>query len=70
MKVLKVINKETGKADAFNMDYVKSYPAAEDIMKMKEHKDHAFISMVIEFTGLPYQLAMYEVDKFDLIVEG
>lgn len=70
MKVLKVINKETGKADAFDMDYVKSYPTAEAISKMRENEDHALISMLIEFTGLPYQLAMYEVDKFDLIVEG
>lgn len=70
MKVLKITNRETGKVDQFNMDYVKSYPTAEAISKMRASEDHALISMLIEFTGLPYQLAMYEVDKFDLVVEG
>lgn len=71
MKVLKVVNLETGKVDAYDMNVVKSYPSAEDVQKMKAHKDHAKISMIIDFVKeMPYSMAWYEVDKFDLIVEG
>lgn len=70
MKVLKIINRETGKVDSYDMNHVKSYTSADTIVELRKNEDHALFSMIIEFIGLPYDLAMYEVDKFDLVVEG
>lgn len=69
MRVLKVINKETGKVDQFAGDVVRSYPTEEDIAKMRAHEKHAGINMVIDFMPcMPYQMAWYPVDEYDLEV--
>lgn len=71
MKVLKVINKETGKADAFDMNYVESYTSPEAIEKMRKCTDHALFSMVVCFKKeMPTRIVMYGVDDFDMFVEG
>ena len=68
-KTLVITNKQTGKQDMFDMAYVKSYPTEESVKGMKAHKDHASFYMVIEFTKeMPYSIAMYGVDDYDLEV--
>lgn len=70
MKTLKVTNRETGKVDFFDMDYVKSYCRNETIEAMRAHKDHKHMFFMIEFDErMPYGLAMYEVDKYDMVIE-
>ena len=68
--MLKVIERATGKVvGEWNMKNVKSYCEPEGVAEMRKRKDHELFSFMIEFVGLDYDLGMYEVDKFDLVLE-
>ena len=69
MKKITVINRETGAAESWEAKNVKSYCKPEDIEEMREKEEHSRFSFMIEFKGLKYDLEMYEVDKYDLVVE-
>lgn len=64
-----VVNRETGDRTMWDMANVKSYCDPQSIGKMRERENHQSYYFMIEFRGLEYGMAMYEVDKYDLVVE-
>ena len=66
----KVIERESGKTVGkwFGKN-IKFAPSLDSIWKIRSREDHAKFSFMIEFKGLSYDMAMYEVDKYDLVVE-
>lgn len=69
MKNITIINRKTGDRKTYDAKNVKSYCKPEDIEKMRKDERHKLFSFIVEFKGLGYELGMYSVDEFDLIVE-
>lgn len=67
MKKLMVIEIATGKVSReYNMKNVKSYCDPKSLKKMRKDEKHEFFYGMICFKGLPYDLDMFEVDKYDI----
>lgn len=69
MKKITVINRETKEATSWEAKNIKSFCDPKAIEKMRKDEKHELFSFMIQFKGLKYSLGMWEVDKYDLIVE-
>lgn len=69
IKKITVVNRETGETQEWNAENVKSYCKPESIQNMRNDERHHLFSFIIEFKGLSYDMGMWEVDKYDLVVE-
>lgn len=70
MTIYRVINRETKAIESeWNGDNVKDFCKPSDIEKMRKSESHDRMYFMINFRGLKYDMAMYEVDKYDLVIE-
>ena len=69
MMNITVVNRETGEEQIWEAKNVKSFCKPEDIESMRKEKDHKLMYFMVVFTGLDYDMGMWEVDKYDLIVK-
>jgi hypothetical protein len=67
--MIKIIERATGKVvDEYKDKNVKSYCKPEDIERARRMEHHELGSFIVELRNMAYDLAMWEVDKYDLVV--